>query len=383
MRRDVKIGIAVGLGVVAVAVLYFVFTGNGDSGTDGGDSPGDRQAQDDDQRNIFHISDRQETETDGPDVSERTVTVESETPTGTDTSGVDTVETTTRPSGTDETVVDRESVQGYRLPRLTPLETETGDPLGDNTARATPDTGGNGISVDRPTTNRPRTYTVQEGDDGFWGISQKVYGHGKYWELIRDANPDVDSNALRAGQRLRIPALPEEDRVSVNEPESAPGSVRPLSGGRRIYTVQEGDLGFWGVSQTVYGTGRYAHLIARENPQADSSSLRPGQKLIIPPKPVEADTPEAARGGDTPVPAGGRTYTVQEGDKGFWGVAQKVYGDGTLWTLIQQANPGVDSSSLRAGQTLVIPPRSEAGSSRTSSRNDEDEPETVRRPVFD
>lgn len=385
MRRDVKIGIAVGLGVVAVAVLYFVFTGGEGSDTEPSDV-GDRQ--DSNERNVVRTTDPprddiiRTTARDGlrrddtklriyprPDPSDRNGTA------------------TTRPSTSDRSSTPPPSVvTTYTPPRLTPLEASASDPTGSRTPPAIRDTSvapTHSVTVDRQRTDRPSIYVVKEGDDGFWAVSQNVYGHGKHWQLIRDANPDVDSNALRAGQRLRVPALPEEHRSPLAREESTPGSVRALSGGRRIYTVQEGDLGFWGISQKVYGTGKYGHLIARENPQADSNALRPGQKLIIPPKPVEADTPEAARREDSTVPPGGSTYTVQEGDKGFWGVAQKVYGDGTLWPLIQKANPGVDSGSLKPGQTLAIPPRDETRPARTSSTDTERRQENARRPVFD
>jgi nucleoid-associated protein YgaU len=56
------------------------------------------------------------------------------------------------------------------------------------------------------------TYTVTDDDTGgYWGIAQKLYGAGKYWYLIAEANPDVDSTLLRVGMELAIPPLPEGD----------------------------------------------------------------------------------------------------------------------------------------------------------------------------
>ncbi|MFP3938643.1 MAG: LysM peptidoglycan-binding domain-containing protein [Phycisphaerae bacterium] len=390
MRRDVKIGIAVGLCVVALAVLYFVFTGGESTDTDTPGTVADQQAQDSSDRNIVHRDDSQQDiiPTTGGQRSSSRRDEDSATTRPTADEGR---ETTTGTAPSEQKTPSQQEVlrvtRRYSPPRLTPFEDRQTTPLSSRdraTQRDETERSDRSVAVDRPTTDRPRTYVVQEGDDGFWAVSQKVYGHGKHWQLVRDANPDVDSNALRAGQRLRVPALPAEDRSSAGAPDSTPGSVRTLSGGRRIYTVQEGDLGFWGVSQKVYGTGKYGHVIAQENPQADSGSLRPGQKLIIPHKPVEADTPEQARRtGSGRSSSEDRTYTVQEGDKGFWGVAQDVYGDGTLWTLIQKANPGVDSGSLKPGQTLVIPPTDEAESPRASSADTADEQGTPRRPTFD
>jgi len=59
------------------------------------------------------------------------------------------------------------------------------------------------------TGNAGRFYVVHKDDLGFWTIAEKVYGDGKYWRLIADANPDVDVEKLRPGQELKIPRLPK------------------------------------------------------------------------------------------------------------------------------------------------------------------------------
>ena len=57
-----------------------------------------------------------------------------------------------------------------------------------------------------------RVVIVGEGDAGaFWGIAERVYGDGKYWPLIAEANPGVDPRALKPGDELCIPPLPAED----------------------------------------------------------------------------------------------------------------------------------------------------------------------------
>jgi nucleoid-associated protein YgaU len=48
-------------------------------------------------------------------------------------------------------------------------------------------------------------------------------------------------------------------------------------------------------------------------------------------------------------------YVVQKGDSGFWGIAQKHYGDGKYYYLIAKANPKVNSNSLQIGDKLVLP----------------------------
>ena len=76
---------------------------------------------------------------------------------------------------------------------------------------------------------------------------------------------------------------------------------------------------------------------------------------------VGACAPPAGGGNNGPAgytmnARGGGVYVVQEGDTGYWSIAEKVYGQGEHWALIAKANPGVDVEKLRAGQKLVIPP---------------------------
>ena len=52
-----------------------------------------------------------------------------------------------------------------------------------------------------------------------------------------------------------------------------------------------------------------------------------------------------------------RTYEVRKGDS-LWRIAKHVYGDGTKWKLIHEANveqvPNPDL--IKPGQVLIIPP---------------------------
>lgn len=75
------------------------------------------------------------------------------------------------------------------------------------------------------------------------------------------------------------------------------------------------------------------------------------------PEPVAAQ-PAAAVTPAPKAPAGaassGQSYTVKKGDTLFH-IARERYGDGKQWQKIASANPGVTPSSLRVGQTLVVP----------------------------
>lgn len=157
---------------------------------------------------------------------------------------------------------------------------------------------------------------------------------------------------------------PDETPVAVRPSwrdfDARPTVASPTPGRERTYTVQENDAGFWGVAAKVYGDGSKWPLIARANPDAESTRLRVGQTLRIPAvEDSAAATPRPsadASGSETD----GRTYVVQAGDAGFWGIAAKVYGNGALWPNIARANPDVDSTALQVGQRLVIPELTEA-----------------------
>jgi len=74
--------------------------------------------------------------------------------------------------------------------------------------------------------------------------------------------------------------------------------------------------------------------------------------IYIPPFADDTPAPRA-----TPVatlPPGTETYTVQAGDSP-WTIAQKVYGDGTKYKLIMEANGLTDQTRLRVGTILKIP----------------------------
>jgi 5'-nucleotidase len=62
-------------------------------------------------------------------------------------------------------------------------------------------------------------------------------------------------------------------------------------------------------------------------------------------------TPSVAPAATT---ASGSSYTVKKGDTLFR-IAKEHYGDGKKWQQIAAANPGVTPTSLRVGQTLVMP----------------------------
>jgi nucleoid-associated protein YgaU len=67
-------------------------------------------------------------------------------------------------------------------------------------------------------------YVVREGDS-LWIIASRTLGNGARWAEIAKANPGLDADRLRVGQKLRLPtgaaspAQPAPDRVAQTTPE--------------------------------------------------------------------------------------------------------------------------------------------------------------------
>jgi hypothetical protein len=53
-------------------------------------------------------------------------------------------------------------------------------------------------------------YTVKGDEGGFYGVAEKVYGDGDMWPHIADANPDLKTDDLEAGDKLMIPTVQSE-----------------------------------------------------------------------------------------------------------------------------------------------------------------------------
>lgn len=261
-----------------------------------------------------------------------------------------------------------------------PIRVDVGRPGGAPVRREEPVSIGGGATPVTPVTPVGPTaneeYSVQSGDT-LTSIAQKKYGDSKHVAVILKANPSLDPKRLKIGQKLILPPLnkPAPTGPLVAPAPPSDGGAVVTVGGQSTYTVKGGDS-FWTISEKVYGNGKYVNLIKEANPKVDSGSLKVGQVLVIPPKPVSTSQPAGA-GTVTPVVSGATSrpagftggasmpdpvlkpgeevYVVQSGDNGFWGIAQKKYGDANLMAALAKANPNIDASRLRVGQKLVIP----------------------------
>lgn len=71
-------------------------------------------------------------------------------------------------------------------------------------------------------------------------------------------------------------------------------------------------------------------------------------------QPVSYEIPVGTPAVSTTPASAGNKHVVKRGET-LYSIARQSYGDGKQWTKIASANPGVSPSSLKVGQTLMVP----------------------------
>lgn len=160
-------------------------------------------------------------------------------------------------------------------------------------------------------------YTILAGET-FFSLARR---YGIAVDALLAANPGVDPDQLRVGQRICIPAPPR--------PEPCPG---------RLYTIRAGDT-FIGIARRF---GYTVDALLAINPGVDPDRLQIGQQICLPPSP-----------GGGPFPCyGGTIYRIQPGDT-LYSIARRF--SLSLQQLLS-ANPDVTNpNAVQIGQPICIP----------------------------
>jgi len=127
------------------------------------------------------------------------------------------------------------------------------------------------------------------------------------------------------------------------------------------------------ITAGVYGYNWYnerfrqpAKPATLENAEPVTTPLRGQSVVTVTPAPARVETaapqqppqpaqqPQQQGQPQAPQPAQPRQYVVSRGDT-LWDIAEKVYGDGSLYRLIVEANNISNPSQVRTGTVLVIP----------------------------
>ena len=373
MSKDYKLGILFGLLVLGAGVIYWVALDKSDK-----ESP-EQQKTETQKVQLVDIDKPGTTPDDAEETTSDDVAPVKGTTTPEDTTMISGETSPPLAPGSETT-----TVEGFQIDPNADSVVNADDPVIDPTP----------IPVPEPVDLMGKsTYTVRDGDNGFSVVSTRVYKTPKHWKLIRDANPGVLSTALRPGMVLNIPKLSDQDTTSQPTTPTDQGKTLTNATGQKVYIVASDDgSGLWGIAEKVYGTGK-GHLyplIQEANPKVDSTKLRAGMKLIIPPPenakltiPVTPKSQTGTEPGQIVTIDGKRFYIVKAGDAGFDYIAKKVYGSAKYGYLISEANPNANTATLMPRDKLELPPKP-AGEEPPATRTRSTRPTTRQpgRPYF-
>jgi nucleoid-associated protein YgaU len=158
------------------------------------------------------------------------------------------------------------------------------NPVDMSLAAVTPVTPAPAVSV-APSTQPAgaREYTIKPGQT-LSLIAAEVYGNSRFYVAIKRANPNIDPNRLKPGMRITLPDISD---VKPGPVETAAG----VSTGK-IYTVKSGDT-LYRISKTLYGTPKQAEAIYELNKETiggDEGRLKLGMVLKLPANPTAGAT---------------------------------------------------------------------------------------------
>jgi nucleoid-associated protein YgaU len=212
-------------------------------------------------------------------------------------------------------------------------------------------------------------YVIKEGES-FWTITKKLYGAGKYYASVVNANPDVAPKSVRAGQVIRVPIIegaPLREELLATAEELAPRSRRSRIYLARdvLHVIRSGET-LGDIAQTYYKSAiKWRHILVA-NPSLDPKRLRAGKEITVPaltevpgaPKLSKVSSPRRAPKPRTPKVylAADVNIVIKAGDT-LQEIAKKYYGKHHKWRHITSdpRNAGIDATRLRPNDKIVVP----------------------------
>lgn len=140
--------------------------------------------------------------------------------------------------------------------------------------------------------NAPRTHVVQPGES-YWSIAKAEYGDPTFWSHLARANPGIEANRLKAGMTINVPPREQVVGAAASSPAignstPAPATIDPA----RQYRVQAGES-LYVISKKLYGRADKVNEIYELNKQLigpNPSALKPGMLLQLPEPPASSAT---------------------------------------------------------------------------------------------
>jgi len=137
------------------------------------------------------------------------------------------------------------------------------------------------------------THKVASGET-FSSIAQAYYGDAKYAGKIAKANPNIDARRLRPGMTIRLPGKGDAVEAASSESGSAShakhGLVKVVADNSKEYVVRSGD-NLYKISMRLYGRGDKADSIYQLNKEQmgnDAGRLKVGMVLKLPQAPTSS-----------------------------------------------------------------------------------------------
>lgn len=166
----------------------------------------------------------------------------------------------------------------------TPLNTSSSSTFGVAAPRS--------VSSSRLTSQAPkesgRTHVVAQGET-FVSIARAVYGDGRYYQSLIDANPSIDPDKLKPGMTIQLPPDSQVKQSRSKSAKSSGSASSPsLTSDGKTYTVQNGDS-LYKIAKKLYGNGQKSDDLYEANKQTigpDSTRLRVGMVLTLPEAPT-------------------------------------------------------------------------------------------------
>lgn len=188
---------------------------------------------------------------------------------------------------------------------------------------------------------------------------------------VTPTNDTGNRNTVKPGPGVYIdPPLPES---TGSGPATRPGSSTSTVTAS-THKVASGET-FSSIAQAYYGDAKYAGKIAKANPNIDARRLRPGMTIRLPGKGDAAESASSdsnasnhAKHGLVKVVADNtKEYVVRSGDN-LYKISMRLYGRGDKADSIYQLNKeqmGNDAGRLKVGMVLKLP---QAPTSSASAR---------------
>jgi nucleoid-associated protein YgaU len=195
-----------------------------------------------------------------------------------------------------------------------------------------------------------------------------------------DAAPLITPPAPAGEPEIVKPSEAKADKPAAEKTEAKAtadtGDTASATAGRP-HKVRSGET-YSSIAKLIYGDARFYLAIEKANPNVDPSRLKPGMTINLPDIETVKGAAHPASDKQKAEPSSSSTgkeidsateYRVQSGDS-LHRIAMKRYGSSTMADKIYELNKptiGDDSAKLKIGMVLKMPPNPNAGESQVSS----------------